>query len=67
MTTSAELSVIRAAIAPVTVPLAATTPPYAESGSHASALAYASAMSAPIAIPHGLECLMMAAHGSAKS
>ena len=40
--------------------LAAITPPNAETGSQAWALRWASAMSAPTAMPQGLACLMMA-------
>ncbi len=47
--------------------LAAITPPYALTGSQACAARCASAMSAPTAMPHGLACLMIATHGSAKS
>ena len=39
------------------------TPPNADSGSQACALRCASATSAPIAMPHGLACLMIATHG----
>ena len=67
ITTSAKPSMICVAMASVTALLAATTPPYAESGSHASAFACAAAMLAPTAIPHGLECLMIATQGCAKS
>ena len=67
MTTSVKMSAIWRARSAVTVPLVAITPPKADDGSQALALACASARSAPSAIPHGLECLMMATHGSAKS
>ena len=67
ITTSVNTSAICRASSAVTGPLAAITPPNAEAGSQAFALACASARSAPMAIPHGLECLMMATHGSAKS
>ena len=67
ITTSVNTSAICRASSAVTSPLAAITPPNAEAGSHACALACASARSAPMAIPQGLECLMMATHGSAKS
>ena len=53
-----------AAIAAVTGRLVAITPPNAETGSHAWALACASATSAPTAMPHGLACLMTATVGS---
>ena len=66
-TTSVNTSAICRAIAAVTGPLAAMTPPKAETGSQACALAWASARSVPMAMPHGLECLMMATHGAAKS
>ena len=45
----------------------AMTPPKADTGSHSCARRCASAMSAPIAMPHGFACLMIATHGSAKS
>jgi hypothetical protein len=67
ITTSVNTSAICLASPAVTGPLAAITPPNAETGSQACALACASARSAPTAIPHGLECLMMATQGSAKS
>ena len=67
ITTSVNTSAICRASAAVTGPLTAITPPNAETGSQACALACACARSAATAIPHGLECLMMAAHGSAKS
>ena len=54
------------AMARVTGRLAATTPPYADVGSHACALRWASAMSEPTAMPHGLACLMIATAGSLK-
>ncbi len=66
-TTSVNTSAICRARSAVTGPLAAMTPPKAETGSHALALAWASARSVPTAMPHGLECLMMATHGAAKS
>ena len=56
-----------AAIAAVTGRFAAITPPNAETGSHSWALRWASATSAPTAMPHGLACLMIATHGSSKS
>ena len=46
---------------------AAITLPKAETGSHSWARRWASAMSAPTAMPHGLACLMIATAGSAKS
>ena len=51
----------------MTTPLAAITPPNADAGSQLWALRCASTRSAPIAIPHGLECFMIATQGSAKS
>ncbi len=45
----------------------AITPPYADTGSHSWARRWASAMSLPTAIPHGLACLMIATAGSLKS
>ena len=67
ITTSVNTSATWRAIAAVTFPLAAITPPNAETGSHACAFACASARSFPIAMPHGLECLMIATHGWPKS
>ena len=67
MTISVKMSLTWAAISAVTTPLAAMTPPKAESGSHAFAFRCASARSVPRAMPHGLECLMMATHGWTKS
>ena len=54
-------------MAALTGRLAATTPPKADTGSQACARRCASAMSAPIAIPHGLACLMIATAGASKS
>ena len=56
----------------VTVRLAAMTPPNADTGSVAWALAWASAIGSAAsaeatATPHGLACLTMATAGSAKS
>ena len=65
--TSVKMSATCRAISAVTGRLVAITPPYADSGSQACALRCASAMSAPTAMPHGLACLMIATHGSAKS
>ena len=67
MITSVNTSATCSAMSTLTSRLAAITPPNALTGSVACALAWASARSAPTAIPHGLECLMMATHGSAKS
>ena len=67
MTISVKMSAICPASSAVTIPLAAITPPKADTGSQACALRCASARSAPRAMPHGLECLTMATHGSAKS
>ena len=67
MTTSVNTSAICAARSAVTIWLAAMTPPNADSGSQAFALRCASARSAPVAMPHGLECFMIATHGAAKS
>jgi hypothetical protein len=39
------------------------TEPNADTGSHASALRYASSASAPTASPHGVVCLMIAQQG----
>lgn len=66
-TTSVKTSATCSAIATVTGPLVAITPPNAETGSQACAFACASAMSVPTAIPHGLACLMMATAGASKS
>jgi len=62
-----KIGPICSAIATLTGRLVAITPPNALTGSHSCALRCASATSAPIAMPHGLACLMMATHGSAKS
>ena len=62
-----KTSAIASAIARVTGRLVATTPPYAETGSHSKALRYAASMSSPLAMPHGLACLMIATVGSVKS
>ena len=67
MTTSVNTSAICPASSAVTVPLAAITPPKADTGSQACALRCASARSAPMAMPHGFECLMIATQGWAKS
>ena len=68
ITTSVKISAICRASAAVTGPLTAMTPPNADGRVAGVRLARApAARSAPTAIPHGLECLMMAAHGSAKS
>ena len=45
----------------------AITPPKAETGSQAWASRWASAMSAPTAMPHGFACLMIATAGASKS
>ena len=66
-TTSVKISATCRASPAVTGAFTAITPPNADSGSQACALRCASATSAPIAIPHGLECLMIATHGCAKS
>ena len=63
MKTSATCS----AIATLTGRFVAITPPNADTGSQACARAWASAMSAPIAMPHGLACLMIATAGWSKS
>ena len=42
-------------------------PPNAASGSASRARTYASAIAAPVAVPHGLVCLMTAAAGSLNS
>ena len=55
---------MRSASAPVTGRLTAITAPNADTGSPASARAYASSSVAPTATPHGLVCLMMAQAGS---
>ena len=63
MNTSATCS----AISTETGTLAAITPPKADTGSQAWARRWASATSAPTAMPHGLACLMIATAGSSKS
>ena len=65
--TSVKISATCSAIATVTGRLTAMTPPNAESGSQSCALRCASATSSPIAMPHGLACLMIATQGSAWS
>ena len=67
MITSVKISATCRAMSTLTGWLAAITPPYADTGSHAWALRWASAMSAPTAMPHGLACLMIATAGSSKS
>ena len=62
-----KISATWAASSAVTGALAAITPPKAETGSQAWARRWAWAMSAPMARPHGLACLMMATQGSVKS
>ena len=66
-TTSVNTGAICSAAAAVSVRLVAMTPPNAETGSQACALACASATSAPTAIPHGLACLMIATVGASWS
>ena len=66
-TTSVKTSATCSAIARLTGRLVAMTPPNADTGSHACALRWASATSAPTAMPHGLACLMIATHGSSTS
>ena len=66
-TTSVKISATCSAIATLTGRLVAMTPPKALSESQAWALRWASAMSEPVAMPQGLECLMTATHGSSKS
>ena len=51
------------AVAASTSRLKASTPPNAETGSHASAFRYASRKVVCSAAPHGLLCLMMTAAG----
>ena len=65
--TSVKTSATCRAMSAVTTPFAAMTPPKADSGSQLWALRWAAAMSAPIAIPQGLECFTIATHGSPKS
>ena len=67
MMTSVKISATCSAISTVTSRFAAMTPPNALTGSHSWAARWAAAMSASIAIPHGLACLMIATHGSAWS
>ena len=67
MITSVKISATCRAISTLTGRLAAITPPYAEIGSQAWAFRWASAMSDPMAMPHGLACLMIATAGSSKS
>ena len=58
--TSVKISATCSAIATLTSVFVAITPPKALSGSQACALRWASATSAPTAMPHGLACLMIA-------
>ena len=62
-TTSVKMSATVRAISTVTGRLVAMMPPNAETGSHSWALRWASAMSVPTAMPHGLACLMTATVG----
>ena len=62
--TSVNTSATCWAISTDTATLVAITPPNAETGSHACALRWASATSAPTAMPHGLACLMIATVGT---
>ena len=62
--TSVNTGATCSAIATVTGRLVAITPPNAETGSHSWASRWASAMSAPTAMPQGLACLMIATAGS---
>ena len=57
-----NISATCSAIAALTSPFVAITPPNALTGSVACALRCASATSAPTAIPHGLVCLITATH-----
>src|SRR6478672_1227116 len=63
--TSVKTSATWRAISTDTGRLTAITPPNAETGSHSCARRWASATSAPTAMPHGFACLMMATGGSA--
>ena len=65
--TSVNTSATWWAIATLTGPFAAITPPKADTGSQAWARRCASATSAPTATPQGLACLMIATAGSSKS
>ncbi|SIN56192.1 Uncharacterised protein [Mycobacteroides abscessus subsp. abscessus] len=61
--TSVKMSATRSAISTLTSRLTAITPPNALNGSHSCALRCASAIEmSDTAIPHGLACLMIAAH-----
>jgi hypothetical protein len=59
-----KISAICSASSTLTSPFTAITPPNALVGSVAWALRCASATSAPIAIPHGLACLITATQGA---
>ena len=59
-----KISATCSASATLTSPFTAITPPNALVGSVAWALRWASATSAPIAMPHGLACLITATHGT---
>ena len=65
--TSVKISATCRAISTETGRLTAITPPKAETGSHSWARRWASATSAPTAMPHGFACLMIATAGSSKS
>ena len=65
--TSTNCSAIRAPSSPGTGRLSATTPPYADSGSHASARSYASSIVPATAAPHGFACLTITHAGSVNS
>lgn len=72
ITTSVKMSFTVSAMRAATSRFAAMTPPKADTGSQACALAWASAIGSsasaePTATPQGLACLMMATAGSSKS
>ncbi len=67
MITSVKIPATCSAISTLTGRFVAMTPPNADTGSHACALRWASATSAPTAMPQGLACLITATAVSEKS
>ena len=65
--TSVKISATWRAISTETGRLTAITPPKALTGSHSCARRWASATSAPTAMPQGFACLMIATAGCSKS
>src|SRR6185312_13564968 len=67
ITASMNVDAIALAVSASRVRLSPTMPPKAESGSVSRARTYASAIEAPVAVPHGFVCLITAAAGSLNS